>query len=377
MHAGITAGNPNADLIAWDWGWRKLPWKDTEKNILDSINKDIIYISDFEIGGKRSFPREQNIYEYSLGYPGPSESFSELTTYARNKGRRVGAKLQVGTTHEIASVPNLPLIHNLWKKVRRAQELGTEVAFATWNLGTYQTMNTYLFGHAFQAEQPVSWKEFLELACNYLEVPAELASYLENAWKNFETAMQYFPFCVPMLYQGPINYSPSYWMPPTQAKGTDMGMSCHLTPRGDNLGYCCGNYSLEEVIELFGKLTDNWLTGLTYIEELKNVLTVKSSKFMQEYYNAKCIYHVYKSTLNVFRAYSLCRNWHDFMMPEYIKICEDELNNCKALLPLLAKDKRLGMHLECKGYMFDAGSVSGKINLLEKHLQRESILEQV
>jgi hypothetical protein len=377
MHDGISAGNPNADLIAWDWGWRKLPWQDTGKNILDSLNKDIIYISDFEIGGEREFPQKQGIYEYSLGYVGPSESFTKLTTYAREHGRRVGAKLQVGTTHEIASVPNLPLIHNLWKKVNRAQKLGISVAFATWNLGTYQTMNTYLFGHALKSPETVSWNEFLQMACDYLNVPLEAAPNLEKAWNYFERALEYLPFSVPMLYQGPINYASAYWLPPRQTQGTPMGMSCHILKRGDNLDFCCGNYALDEVIELYGKLVNVWGEGLKYIEQVKSSLLNPTERFMQEYYNAKCIYHVYQSTLNVFKAYVLCRSWRDFMLPQYLKLCEDELNNCKKLLPLLEKDDRLGMHLECKGYMFDVNSVNRKIEILVKHLLSKSCLTLV
>ena len=42
---------------------------------------------------------------------------------AASQGRPVHAKLQVGTTHEIATVSNLPLIPNLYKKTRRFREL--------------------------------------------------------------------------------------------------------------------------------------------------------------------------------------------------------------------------------------------------------------
>ena len=365
LHSGIIAGNPNADLIAWDWGWRKLPWKNTVKDILDKLHKDIIYISDFEIGGKRCLQQKQGVFEYSLGYVGPSESFTEFTSYAREHDRRAGAKLQVGTTHEIASVPNLPLIHNLWEKVYKAQKAGISVAFASWNLGTYQTMNTYLFGHAFKSNKPVPWKEFLKMACDYLSVPRDVSPKLEKAWHYFEYAMQNFPFSVPMLYQGPVNYAPAYWLPPKQTQGTPTGMSCHKIKRGDDLGYCCGNYSLDEVILLFGKLVDFWSEGLKFMDEVRASLCLPTSRFMEEFYNAKCIYHVYRSTLNVFRVYKLCRNWHDDMLPQYIQLCEDEIENCEKLLPLLKCDKRLGMHLECKEYMFDEGSVKEKIERLK------------
>lgn len=368
MHAGITAGNPKAELIAWDWGWRKLPWPDTEKKILDSIHKDIIYISDFEIGGERQFPRKKRIYEYSLSYVGPSETFSRLTKYADKQGRRVGAKLQIGATHELATVPNLPLMHNLWQKVDAAKKHNATVSFSTWNLGTYRTLNTWLFGHAFKLPESMSWTEFLNMACNYLSVPFEMSEKLELAWACFERAMEYLPYNVPMLYQGPINYAPAYWLPPRQIKGTPMGMSCHIQKRGDDLDYCCGDYSLDEVIQLFGNLVENWHKGLPYLEELKDRLPEVSARFMEEYNTACCIYHVYRSVLNVFRAFRLCRAWAENMEEEYRLICADELKNCRRLLPYLESDARLGMHLECKAYFFNAKSVTKKISRLAKYL---------
>lgn len=365
MHAGITAGNPDAELIAWDWGWRKLPWPDTEKNILDSIHKDIIFISDFEIGGKRHYPREQSIYEYSLGYAGPSESFADLVSCAHRQGRRTGAKLQVGTTHELASVPNLPLIHNLWEKIDGAQRLGVSAVLATWNLGTFQTLNTYLFGHAMTSEESVAWADFLKMACDYLSVPLDFSIKLENAWNCFEHAMQHFPFCVPMLYQGPINYAPAYWLPPRQTRKTPMGMSCYMLEHGDDLDYCCGDYSLDEVIELYGKLVENWGEGFAYLKDLRQALPEVSARFMEEYNNAACIGRVYRSTMHIFKVFRLCRAWNDSMRYEYLEICQDELDNCRKLLPYLRADRRLGMHLECKGYMFSPELVEKKIKSLE------------
>lgn len=369
MYAGITAGNPQAKLIAWDWGWRKLPWENTEKNILDSIHKDIIYISDFEIGGERQFPRKKGIYEYSLGYVGPSATFSEMTKYAKGNGRIVGAKLQVGTTHEIASVPNLPLIHNLWEKVSAAKQHKCTVSFSSWNLGTYRTLNTYLFGHAFKSAGNISWTDFLRMACDYLGVPFEASGKLEQAWRYFEKAMEYFPYNVPMLYQGPINYAPAYWLPPRKTQGTPMGMSCYIQERGDDLDWCCGDYSLDEVIELYGKLVKNWAEGLAFIRELNENLPEKSARFVEEYNNAFCIYHVYRSTLNVFRVFRLCRSWENSMLEKYHELCREELTNCRELLPFLKVDARLGMHLECRDYMFNSELVEKKIKKLEDCLQ--------
>lgn len=370
LYDGISAGNPSAKLLAWDWGWRKLPWQNTEKEILDSLNKNIIYVSDFEIGGsKNSDQLKGGIYEYSLSYTGPAEVFSELTSYAREQKLITGAKFQIGTTHELASVPNLPLIRNLWKKIDRAKSLNIHAAIATWNIGTYRTLNTYLFGHAFNSEKPMKWEEFVDLAFNFLGIPRNVSDGLVKAWDTFSEAMSFFPYSVPLLYFGPINYSPSYWLPPCKTKGSYMGLSCIMWERGDNLDLCLGPYSLEEVISSFTQLVSLWQQGVTYYEKVKSELDSLPDKFVEEYNSAVCTYHVYRSSLNIFKLYSLCRDWQENMLNAYIEICEDEVMNCIALLPLLEKDFRLGMHLECKEYMFDRISVAKKINKLKGYIE--------
>ncbi len=368
MHDGITAGNPDAGLIAWDWGWRKLPWENAEESIILSLNRDIIFVSDFEIGGVRTFPRRQGIYEYSLGYVGPSDSFLKLTKFAVDNGRRAGAKLQVGTTHEIASVPNLPLIRNLWKKVDAAKKNHITAAICTWNFGTFRTLNTFLFGHAFKDPGMVSWEKFLEMACDYMGLAHSTAGKLERAWQSFERALTYFPYSVPMLYYGPINYAPAYWLRPRQTEGTRMGMSCFLMEHGDDLESCFGEYSLDEIIELFSKLVRHWKEGLSCFRELEEEIDEKPERFIQEYNSACCVYHVYKSTLNVFRVFRLCRKWDEALRDAYLEICGEELQNCMELLPLLEADSRLGKHLECDGYMFDPVAVREKISTLEQLL---------
>lgn len=369
MNAGIKAGNPAAELIAWDWGWRKLPWRNTEKEILDAIDRDIIYVSDFEIGGKRFLPKEQNIYEYSLGYVGPSENYRETTAYAAGQKRRFGVKLQVGTTHELASVPNLPLIHNLWEKIVFVKNQGASACIATWNLGTYLTLNTHLFGQSMNNAGIPAWDEFLRAACAYLEVDKSDGELLSKAWSCFEKAMELFPFSVPMLYVGPMNYAPAFWLPPEKTQGRAMGMSCHMVARGDNLDACFGQYSVDEVIGCFDKVVRHWAMGLEYYEQAFAGLAKPGDKFMEEYNNARCILHVYQSSLNLFKVYRLCRAWDESMIDEYMRICADEISNCRTLLPVLKRDARLGMHLECKGYMFDFDSVDRKIKKLEALLE--------
>ena len=54
---------------------------------------------------------------------------------AQQRGLAVMAKLQVGTTHELSTVPNLPLVDHLYEKLVGAEQLGLAGFLATWNFG--------------------------------------------------------------------------------------------------------------------------------------------------------------------------------------------------------------------------------------------------
>ena len=75
----------------------------------------------------------RHVFDYSLAYIGPSELFRHIA--ARNK--KVGAKLQVGCSHENASVPFIPVPGNLYEKYKTMHELGVYAAMQCWYFGNY------------------------------------------------------------------------------------------------------------------------------------------------------------------------------------------------------------------------------------------------
>jgi len=115
MSAGMNRADPRAKLIAWNWSW-DLFYPDPQKEIISSLDRNIVILSGFERGGsKKILGKNRPINEYSLSYIGPSEKFKKVQALAQRTGHRLMAKLQVGTTHELATVPNMPLLGNLYK----------------------------------------------------------------------------------------------------------------------------------------------------------------------------------------------------------------------------------------------------------------------
>ena len=101
---------------------------------MNALPDDVILMAGFERGGrKKILDKMRVIDEYSLSYVGPSATFRRCADLARKRGLPIMAKLQIGTTHELATVPSLPLIGNLYDKVKAFKKLKIRSYMGCWN----------------------------------------------------------------------------------------------------------------------------------------------------------------------------------------------------------------------------------------------------
>ncbi len=368
MHAGMRRADRKAKLVAWNWSW-DLYEPDPQKRIMARLPDDVVIMSGFERGGSRMRGRKKiKVDEYSLGYVGPSEKFLAVCREAKRTGRRVMAKLQVGTTHELATVPNLPLVGNLYGKYRALARLGVEDAMAGWNFGNMPSLNTYATGRAMAARKLPGKREFLDrTAREYfpgLRKPGR--EKLQKAWRAFASAMEYYPFSIDFLYAGPANHALSYWIPPGPLKGETVGRAWMMDRRGDDLSESLGKLGLGELTGHLRQLAAGWQRGLQLYEEALGGRRDRHSR--EEYASAVIAGCCFTSTLHAYEAYALCSGWRESRQEAYLELCSKELENCRRALPLLARDSRLGYHGECHGYMFDTKTVGKKAARLERWL---------
>ena len=78
---------------------------------------------------------------------------------------------------------------------------------------------------------------------------------------------------------------------------------------------------------------------------------------------------VFRSSVNYFRLRNIRRDFDRFDRAAYNAVSADELENLRAVLPLVERDPRFGFHAEPGGYMFDAASIRAKIARLEDVLK--------
>lgn len=366
LREGIRSVNLGWKIIAWNWSWTfYLPSPCNE--IIAALPSDVILQVDFERGGHKIIAgKRRTIDEYSLSFVGPSEQFQKSLEAARNNGLQVMAKLQFGTTHELATVPNLPVMGNVFAKADAVRDMNLAGFMGCWTFGNMITANTAGFNAFLAGKLPPDRDDALRtFAAEYF--PGCNAYGVAAAWLKFDEAMDHYPFSIPWLYSGPANFSFILPMKPAPLSGKSLGFSHMLDERGDDMGAVLSDYSIEEIIAEFEQLAAIWFDGLQLLRAaLDNCTHIHAC---EELNTATVCWHSFRSIVNFCTVYALRREWSDTKLLAYRVIIADELENLQEVLPVLQQDSRFGYHIEAHGYQYDADGVAQKIDNLQRQLQ--------
>jgi hypothetical protein len=359
---GIRTVSESMEIIAWNWSWSFYVDAPCEE-VISQLPKDVILMAGFERGGKKDILGhvDAKVDEYSISYAGPSEQCRESFELAQKHGLRCFAKLQFGTTHELATVPSLPLIGNLFQKTSFIKQQNLAGFMGCWNFGNMITANTAAFNWFLDPQTPVDAAVALPSFAERYFTGGDRDKVVA-AWKIFAEAMNSYPFCIPYLYAGPTNYALGFISHPEPLTGKSAGRSWLMDERGDDLSGAIADFSLDEIIAGFELVAAKWRDG---VELLKLALTgLDNEHATAEVANAEVCGGAFRSTWNLFRFYKLRLDWDETKLPAYKQISEDELDNLKQVLPYVEQDKRFGYHSEAHDYMFNAEMIKKKITAL-------------
>ena len=369
MRDGMDRVDPAVPLVAWNWSWI-LYEDDPQPNIINRLRPHTSIQADFERGDWITDPYGQQveINEYSLSYVGPSKRFRDVRELAREQERPVYAKLQIGTTHEIASVSNLPLITRLLGKTSEFKKLGLAGFMGCWNFGTMLTLNTRAFNFFLSDTCPESEHDALQmLAAN--EFPGADLSGVLAAWEGFGEAFDYYPFSIPFLYMSPINYSVALPMHPCPyAPGQRIKRSWLMDPRDDNddPSSSFGPFTPEQIAERLDRLAELWSRALKVYAAALEGATGEAAR--EELSVARCIDVCMRSVRNYYRLHLLKREWNDAMLQPFLEIVRDEIQVVEDAIPLYEADERQGFHIEAQGSMVTPELMREKLELLQAYL---------
>jgi hypothetical protein len=367
IHNSINSVNIKAQLVAWDWSWN-MHFKPPYNELVELLHKDVVLMGDFERGGKITRANKTKIVEeYSLIYHGPSPRFKSKAQYALNNKRKLWSRFQVNTTHELATVPNLPMIVSLYRKFKFMRQSKVSGFMGCWNFGCFpNTLNTFAVKELCSKFDSDEKRWLTNFAKKYFGTRIDSDSIVK-AWCGFDRACKYYPIGGNnnFLYFSPVNEALSYPLV-LDFKGIPMGGSWMKHKFGDRLEDTALTYSLEEIANLFGKMSAKWSEALVVYAKVLD--SDKSNiKMRQEFGSAKIIGGIFQSTHNIYKWYLLRKNNRtDKITPKEKDIILNEIANLKSVLPFVEREQRAGFHQEAQWQMFDAASIKRKIKTLNK-----------
>jgi len=368
MQKGIKKANPHAEFISWTYGARS--WtEDMLKEHCRVRNKTIALMNNFEDKGTTlQLGKKRKTLDYWLSFAGPGELF---TIGADNAGGApVYAKIQVCSSHELATVPYVPVPGVLYDKYSAMKAYGTEGAMYCWFFGNYPGVMNRAAGELGFLPFPPTKTEFLKkLALLYTD--EKNAETLARVWELFEQGYTACPYNVLFAWYGPINDAvarPLHLLPIDMALPSNWVIDQSV--EGDRFGEFVGMvHSPEEARMLLDIMKDKWHSGLELLrginvpDELRSIseaiaILIDSAYNMIDFYILRNDLGYGKGDICVLLS----------RMETIIKI---EMENSKKLIDICDNDKRLGYHSEAVGFKFFPEKLRWRISRLEETLNNE------
>ena len=380
---GIRSASPEADVIAWNWSWAAYE-EDPQIGILERLPEDVIVMGDFERGIMSSACGFEYLSdEYSLKIVGPSDRFRKMAAFLKGRGRKVYAKLQIGTTHELATVPYLPVLQRIAAKYAALQPAGVEGMMTCWNFGNMPSLATELAGMMSWNPQPRPEEAVAELAAMHFGAAA--APKVVEGWRLLSEAIEDFPGSIPVLYNYPANRGPAFpFVLERIGRGFPASWLLERNIDADDPSGWAVPFGPEHALTCLRSLCEKWQKGVEVLEAAVSLAEgPDKAELVREVGVARMCLIQFRSAANV-TDFLLTRNrWYEAADPEekealrqrLLKIIDEERQNCEAALPLVDADPRLGFHGEAYGYMYSRELIEKKLARLQQTRDRLAAAE--
>ncbi len=384
MARGIHSVAPQAEMIAWLYTPRLRDTPDsgtaaTKATLADIASKIPVGVTlqvNFESTGQEiQLGKPRPVLDYTLAHIGPSDLFEACARATAAVGRRMSAKLQVGCSHEVATVPFVPVPGNIYRKYKKMLQLGVSTAMQSWYFGNYPSIMTSAAGRCSMQPLPASEDEFLlELARQDWGEDAEV---VVEAWKKFRDAYQHFPANLQFAH-----YSPTHdcltWPLHLEPVDTPIAPSWKFDfpdISGDRIGECIGfTHTLDEILILCRKLVDGWDRGLDLLKGIAAAHHNDRAR-RQDIGVAEALALQFGSAWNVIQFYALREElpWQSSTanlrsLAEMRDLVEKEIAASRRLAELAEDDSRLGFHSEAEGYKYFPAKLYWRAECLESLL---------
>ena len=340
IYEGASAADPDIKVIAWVWSWRSAcgSWENLYKCI-DLLDKNVLIQTKSEedvpffAGGQ-----EGVVGDYSLAKPGPSEAAKKYWDYAKARGMKNCAKVQLNTSWECSTVPAMPVFDLIRKRMTGLHELGIDDIMMSWTLGGMPSINLKVANVCLEDPSEEAYDALLKAEYG------ENAKLVKEAARIFSEAFENFLPRTGVMYNGPQNAGPStlFYLEDTGLHAT---MTCYAY---DDLKTWCAGFPEDTIEEMFKTISTRWKDGLELIQDMEDC------EFKQMAYGGYSL--MYSSYLLV----KFIRERNAGNMAALPEIVKAERENTVLMYNLMQKNATIGYEA-ANHYYFNKSMLAEKI----------------
>ncbi len=405
--------NPDAQFISWLYMPQVIPTAQWKYTIPEKLPKDTVLVFNFESGGEKEQLGKIRIgADYWQSYVGPSHRFVGMAEASQKAGIDMGAKIQVGCSHEVATIPFVPVPSMLWKKYRAMYDLNVTSVIQSWYFGNYPGIMNKAAGElAFETWGDFNKnKEQSQIEYNFLHRLAKIdwgkhSQQVVKAWKYFYNGYSNYPMDAAFQYYGPM-HDGVVWQLYLFPVHTPLAPTWRLDfpTSGDSIGECMISFTIKEAITLCEEMVKNWKKGVDILKEISPDFADNPER-LKDIGIAEALGIQFESGLNILKFYDLREQilWNNPFdqalynqnepkqselnkatlnqtesnnvfnqfkcLDEMESIVKEEINRSLRMVELCRFDSRLGFHSEAEGYKYFPEKLLWRVKQLENLLK--------
>ena len=228
VEEGARAVDPDIVVVAGNWAWEYfMEGKDEE--VVKRLPRSVAVSTVSERCAPRMFEdKEILVSDYSISITGPSDVSLAYWDMVRSFGSKIGAKIQLGNSWELSSVPFIPAYGHFYRLVRDlVEKADPDIVTTTWTMGSFPSPVFRMFAEMTRKDAPIP--EYRDLITRLY--PNADTEKLLTALSALDDAFDHFPFSIYSMYNGPQHMGPALplWREPTDWK------SCMVGPIYDDM----------------------------------------------------------------------------------------------------------------------------------------------
>ncbi len=374
LFAGFKEKNPDFETISWTYGHRIWDYDDIREYVRKSPDNMMLMQNFDDMGYEEQLGKVRQCVDYWLSYVGPSDLFKITAAEAKKHNKHMFAKIQACCSHEIASVPYIPVPGILYEKYAGAREYNVEGMMQCWYFGNYPSMMSKAAGELSFIDKFEDKKAFLKHLAGIYWGNTQ-AEKIASAWDEFEKGYKNYPMNIMFSYYGPMHDS-VVWKLALKPKNFQLPRTWQtLDPvDGDRIGESMlSGHDIDEVYTLLGEMKKYWRQG---IEILSNINS-SSNDATEQISIAKTLDLLIASGKNIIEFYMLREKLGlkigdaTELMTRMQELVNEEIDNSTAMISLCENDNRLGYHSEGEGFKFFPEKLKDRISSLKELLETE------